>query len=70
MQKANGGQIEYSDDLPEETRISKGLKVLIRPIFQELLETTGEGLENLITFDQLYKRVEDIASMKVLRSFK
>lgn len=65
IQKANGGQIEYDDDLPEETRVSKGLKILLRPILQELLETTGEGLENLITFDQFYRQVDDIVSRKV-----
>ena len=65
LQKLNGGRIEYSDDLPEETRISKGLKTLLRPILQELMETNGEGLEKLITFDQLYKEVEDIIAMKV-----
>ena len=65
IQRANGGRIEYDDDLPEETRISKGLKILLRPILQELLETTGEGLENLITFDQFYSRVEAIVAKKV-----
>ena len=65
VQKANGGPIEYSNDLPDETRISKGLKNLLRPIFQELLETSGEGLEKIITFDQLYVKVEEIAAMKV-----
>jgi len=69
VQKANGGPIEYSNDLPDETRISKGLKNLLRPIFQELLETSGEGLEKIITFDQLYVKVEEIAAMKVIDVF-
>ena len=65
IQKANGGPIEYSEDLPDETRISKGLKNLLCPIFQELLETSGEGLEKIITFDELYIKVEDIVAKKV-----
>lgn len=65
IQKASGGRIDYDCDLPEETRISKGLKNLLRPILQELLETTGEGLENPITFEQFHKQVEDIVSRKV-----
>lgn len=67
IQKVNAGRIEYDDDLPEETRISKGLKLLLRPILQELLETNEE--ENVITFDQFYQRVEDIASRKVSNTF-
>ena len=63
IQKVNAGRIEYDDDLPEETRISKGLKLLLRPVLQELLETNEE--ENVITFDQFYQRVEDISSRKV-----
>ena len=69
IQRSNGGRIEYDDDLPEETRISKGLKILLRPVLQELLETSGEGLEDLISFEQFHKKVEDIASRQVVQSF-
>eukprot|EP00795_Rhopilema_esculentum_P002443 gene2443-18096_t len=69
IQRSNGGRIEYDDDLPEETRISKGLKVLLRPVLQELLETSGEGLEDLISFEQFHKKVEDIASRQVVDVF-
>ena len=66
VQKNNAGHIDYDENLPEDTRISRGLKSLLKPALQELLETNPKELAHMINFDQFYKRVHDINQKQVI----
>ena len=69
VQKKERGSIEYDTKLPETTWISQGLKDLITPALQELMETNPVKDDQMITFDVFFKRVKDVFLRKVRNDF-
>ncbi|XP_057296093.1 serine/threonine-protein kinase TBK1-like [Hydractinia symbiolongicarpus] len=65
-QNPANGQLVFSSKLPENTRISLGLKNLITPILKGLLETNPEYM---ITHDDFFQKIKDIIDMKVFYVF-
>jgi TANK-binding kinase 1 len=66
VQRTSQGQIDWSSHLPEDTRISKGLKLLLEPILQGVLET---DVSYMMDFDHYFERVKSIGRMKVFDVF-
>jgi len=77
-QRSQNGQIEYSDRLPEDARISlwaklcfselttciiwRGLKLLVTPILAGLLEN---NVDKMMEFNDFFGRIDRISKMKV-----
>ncbi|CAB4008759.1 Serine threonine- kinase TBK1, partial [Paramuricea clavata] len=62
IQKEENGPIEWSDKLPEHTRLSQGLKEHIVKILANLLEP---GMK----FDDLFQAIENIKAMKIIHVY-
>ena len=65
-QHCKQGPLEFSNELPRECRLSKGLKSQITPILQGLLETNPQ---RIISFENFFKQMRKIASTRVKRVF-
>ncbi|KAK2571078.1 Serine/threonine-protein kinase TBK1 [Acropora cervicornis] len=64
VQKSEGEEIEWSDKLPENTRLSQGLKVLFTPVLAGALES--EPCSTSMSFEQFFTSVQDILTRKVI----
>ncbi|XP_029201599.2 serine/threonine-protein kinase TBK1-like isoform X1 [Acropora millepora] len=64
VQKSEGEEIEWSDKLPEHTRLSQGLKVLFTPVLAGALES--EPCSTSMSFEQFFASVQDILTRKVI----
>lgn len=64
VQKSEGEHIEWSDKLPEHTRLSQGLKDLVTPVLAGVLES--EPSSTSMSFEDFFKNVQDILSRKVV----
>ncbi|KAL9959562.1 hypothetical protein ACROYT_G032893 [Oculina patagonica] len=63
VQKSEGEDIEWSDKLPEHTRLSQGLKDLLTPVLAGILESEPS---NAMSFEEFFARIQDILSRKVI----
>ncbi|KAL4226664.1 hypothetical protein ACF0H5_014645 [Mactra antiquata] len=66
IQHTEGGDIEWSRELPKTCRLSDGLKLLITPIFARLLESNPIKVWN---FDAFFKEVESIIRKRVINVY-
>ncbi|XP_073228812.1 serine/threonine-protein kinase TBK1-like [Porites lutea] len=64
VQKSEGDNIEWSDKLPEHTRLSQGLKDLLTPVLAGVLES--EPTSTSMSFETFFAAVQDILSRKVI----
>ena len=62
VQSHMNGSINYQSKLPEQTRMSRGLKELITPVLQGLLETDPQ---HIISYDEFFEEIKSISNMKV-----
>ncbi|XP_028410870.1 serine/threonine-protein kinase TBK1-like [Dendronephthya gigantea] len=66
IQKEKDGPIEWSNKLPEHSRLSQGLKEHLLKILPRLLETDpNKGMK----FDELFQAMEKIKAMKVIHVY-
>lgn len=63
VQKSEGEDIEWSDKLPDQTRLSQGLKELLTPVLAGILEADPV---NAMSFQEFFARIQDILSRKVI----
>lgn len=63
VQKSYGGEIEWSDKLPEQTRLSQSLRDLITPVLAGVLESDPS---KMMSFETFFQRIQDIMSRKVV----
>ncbi|XP_046840740.1 serine/threonine-protein kinase TBK1-like [Xenia sp. Carnegie-2017] len=66
IQKDDNGPVEWSDRLPEHTRLSQGLKEILVKILARLLEA---DVEKGMKFNELFDAVENIKAMKVIHVY-
>ncbi|XP_053391289.1 serine/threonine-protein kinase TBK1-like, partial [Mercenaria mercenaria] len=66
VQHTEGGNIEWSKELPKTCRLSDGLKLLITPIFARLLESDPAKVWN---FDACFREIDSIIKKKVINVF-
>lgn len=64
VQKNQGENIEWSDKLPEHTRLSQGLKDLITPVLAGVLESQPSPTS--MSFEHFFSNVQDILTRKVV----
>lgn len=65
-QLGRNGNLQYSNELPSDSRISKGLRTLITPVLQGLMETNPK---KMISHEQFFQDIYEIVSMKVIHVF-
>ncbi|XP_020631400.1 serine/threonine-protein kinase TBK1-like isoform X3 [Orbicella faveolata] len=63
VQKSEGEDIEWSDKLPEHSRLSQGLKDLLTPVLAGILESEPSSA---MSFEEFFARIQDILSRKVI----
>ncbi|XP_027051194.1 serine/threonine-protein kinase TBK1-like [Pocillopora damicornis] len=63
VQKSEGEDIEWSDKLPDHTRLSQGLKELLTPVLAGILESDPA---NAMSFGKFFVSIQDILSRKVI----
>lgn len=63
VQKSEGEDIEWSDKLPDQMRLSQGLKELLTPVLAGILEADPV---NAMSFKEFFARIQDILSRKVI----
>lgn len=66
VQNQENGKIEWSRELPQTCRLSRGLKMLITPIFSKLLESNPSKVWN---FDDFFHEVDLTIKKGVLHVF-
>lgn len=66
MQTKDNGPIEYSRELPNDCRLSAGLKKIIIPLLAGLLEADPK---RIWTFDRFFAEVTNILSCKIIHVF-
>lgn len=66
VQLKDNGAIEYSRDLPQDCRISYGLKKIVTPLLAGLLEADPK---RIWTFERFFREVTSILSCKVVHFF-
>jgi len=66
QQPKKDGPIRYSDELPNDCRISKCLKNVITPILRGLLEINPQ---RIISYEELFRKVREMVFMKVNKHY-
>ncbi|EDO44386.1 predicted protein, partial [Nematostella vectensis] len=63
VQKSEGGEVEWTDKLPDHTCLSQGFRNLLTPLLAGVLESDPA---KMMSFDQFFAYVQDMVSRKVL----
>ncbi|KAJ8301580.1 hypothetical protein KUTeg_020567 [Tegillarca granosa] len=66
VQKTEGGEIEWSKELPQTCRLSSGLKTLVTPLLAGLLEMNEK---KKWSFEQMFDKVDNITRKSVVFVF-
>ncbi|KAK3748759.1 hypothetical protein QZH41_020326, partial [Actinostola sp. cb2023] len=62
IQRSGGGDIEWSDKLPDHTQLSRGFQDLLAPILAGVLESDHS---KIISFGEFFGRIQDMMTRKV-----
>lgn len=65
-QDGNTGKLTFSDQLPQDTQITSGLKRLITPVLAGLLETDPQ---HMISHDMCFRKISNIVDRKAVNIF-